>query len=283
MIPIIDTHQHLWDLTRLHLPWLDGGGPLAKSHTPEDYIHATEGLNVVKTIYMEVDVEESQRVAEAEYVLGLCADPNSIMAGAVIGGNPAEEGFAAYVDRFLGDPFLKGVRHVLHGGMAAGTCLQPVFLRNMDYLAQAGLRFDLCLRSEAVREAAQLAELCPSTHFILDHCGNADPKANDRSQWERDIAEVAKHPNVVCKISGVVAGARPNAWTPDDLAPIVLHCAEAFGPDRIMFGSDWPVCTLTATYRQWVDALQTIVAAWSESDQHKLFHDNAVRFYELEN
>jgi len=281
MIPMVDTHQHLWNLTQFHLPWLDGGGPLAQNHTPEDYRHETDGLNVVKTVYMEVDVEASQKAAEAEYVLGLCADPNNPMAGAVIGGSPAEAGFAEYMKRFAGNPFLKGVRQVLHGGMPPGTCLQPEFQRSMHLLAALGLRFDLCLRSENLLDAATLAYECPHTKFILDHCGNADPRAADRSQWEHDIAEVAKQPNVVCKISGIIAGAVPGTWTADDLAPIVRHCAAVFGPDRIMFGSDWPVCTLTATYRQWVEALQTITADWSETDQHKLFHANAVEFYKL--
>jgi L-fuconolactonase len=281
MIPIIDTHQHLWDLTQFHLPWLDGGGPLARSHTPEDYQRETAGLNVVKTVYMEVDVEASQKAAEAEYVLGLCAAPDNPMAGAVIGGNPAADGFADYLARFQDNPFLKGVRQVLHGGLPPGTCLQPEFVRGVQWLGAAGLRFDLCLRANALLEGAQLAQRCPDTRFILDHCGNTDPKATDRSQWEQDIAVVAEQPNVVCKISGIVAGANPSTWTAEDLAPIVRRCATVFGPDRIMFGSDWPVCTLTATYRQWVEALQTIVADWSEADHRKLFHDNAVRFYDI--
>ena len=281
MIPIVDTHQHLWDLSQFHLPWLDGGGPLAKRHNPDDYQRETAGLNVVQTVYMEVDVEAAQRVAEAEYVLGLCADPDNPMAGAVIGGNPMDAGFQEYVQRFAGNPALKGVRQVLHGGMPPGTCLQPEFRRNMDFLAAQGLRFDLCLRAGELLDGAKLAEACADTPFVLDHCGNADPKAADRSQWERDIADVAKRENVVCKISGIVAGARPGVWTADDLAPIILHCAAVFGPDRIMFASDWPVCTLTATYRQWVEALQSIVADWSETNRRKLFHDNAVNFYEL--
>jgi L-fuconolactonase len=281
MIPVVDTHQHLWDLTQFHLPWLDGGGPLAKSHTPEDYARETQGLPVVKTVYMEVDVEADQRPVEAEYVLRLCAAPANPMAGAVIGGNPLDPGFQDYLLQFAGNPYLKGVRQVLHGGLPPGTCLQPDFRRNMDLLATLGLRFDLCMRSGELLDGAKLASECPATAFILDHCGNADPKSSDLSQWKYDIAEVAKQDNVVCKISGIVAGARPGTWTPEDLAPIILHCAEVFGPDRILFGSDWPVCTLTATYRQWVEALQVVVANWNETDRRKLFHDNAVKFYQL--
>jgi len=117
--------------------------------------------------------------------------------------------------------------------------------------------------------------------FILDHCGNANVQSPDLSQWRRDIAAVAERPNVACKISGIVASAKPGAWTAGDLAPIVQHCAEVFGPDRLVFGGDWPVCTLAATLRQWVTALRQIVAAWSEERQRKLFHDNAIRVYGL--
>jgi L-fuconolactonase len=106
-------------------------------------------------------------------------------------------------------------------------------------------------------------------------------QATEREQWKRDIGEVAKRRNVVCKISGIVASANPERWTPEDLAPIILHCVEVFGRDRIIFASDWPVCTMAASLRQWVEALKTVVGDWSEGDRRRLFHDNAARFYVL--
>jgi L-fuconolactonase len=281
MIPIVDTHQHLWDLKRFRLPWLAGGGPLATDHRMSDYLKAAEGVNVVKTIYMEVDVTPEQHEAEADYVIDLCRRDDNPMVAAVIGGRPASDGFAAYLQRFRGSPYVKGVRQVLHGGSPKGACLEAGFVRGVRLLGEAGLRFDLCLRSEELRDGAKLADLCPNTRFILDHCGNANVQAKDRTAWQRDIAEVAKRKNVICKISGIVASAKPGAWTADDLAPIVRHCVESFGKERIVFGSDWPVCTLAATYRQWVEALQAIVASWSEADKKRLFHDNAVVFYDL--
>jgi predicted TIM-barrel fold metal-dependent hydrolase len=281
MIPIVDTHQHLWDLSRFRLPWLDGGGPLATDHLMRDYLKACDGLNVVRTVYMEVDVAPEQHVAEAEYVLDLCRRDDNPMVGAVIGGRPGTDGFQAYAARYRGNPSVKGVRQVLHGGTERGTCLQPDFVRDIRLLGEYGMRFDLCLRPEELLDGAKLIDLCPDTRFVLDHCGNASVQAKDRSQWQKDIAEVAKRTNVLCKISGIVASAKPGAWTADDLAPIVRHCAEVFGSDRLLFASDWPVCTLAATYRQWVEALQAIVQAWSETDRRNLFHDNAVRFYEL--
>jgi predicted TIM-barrel fold metal-dependent hydrolase len=110
----------------------------------------------------------------------------------------------------------------------------------------------------------------------------SDIKKKYLSQWKKDIAEVAKRKQVVCKVSGIVAGAEPDKWTPDDLAPAIKHTLEVFGPDRVMFGGDWPVCTLAATFKQWVEALRSLVAARPEAEQRKLFHDNAVRVYRLE-
>jgi predicted TIM-barrel fold metal-dependent hydrolase len=143
------------------------------------------------------------------------------------------------------------------------------------------MSFDICVRPEELLDAAKLIDACRETHFILDHCGNANVQTKDRSQWERDIAAVAQRKQVICKISGIVASAKPGVWTADDLAPIVNYSLDVFGPDRVMFGGDWPVCTLAATYKQWVEALKTIVHDRSEQDQRKLFHDNAVRFYGL--
>lgn len=281
MIPIVDTHQHLWDRSRLRVPWLDGGGKLASNHVMSDYLREADGLNIVRTIYMEVDVAEGEFEKEAEYALDLCRRDDNPMVGAVIGGRPASEGFAAYMRRYKDEPLVKGVRQVLHGGTPRGFCLQEPFVRSVRLLGEYGKRFDLCLRSDELLDGAKLADLCPGTQFVLDHCGNANVQSPDLSQWRHDIAEVAKRRNVVCKISGIVASAKPDAWTADDLAPIVLHCAEVFGRDRIVFASDWPVCTLTATLGRWVGALQAVVHDWPETDRRKLFHDNAVRFYAL--
>ena len=144
--PIIDTHQHLWDLTQFDIPWLKGDGPLSHNHTLADYEREAEGLNIVKTVYMEVDVAPADRVREAETVLALCHQPDTPLAGAVIGGNPLDKDFKAYVERFAGDKHFKGVRQVLHGGMERGTCLLPAFVNSMNVLGEHNLLYDLCMR-----------------------------------------------------------------------------------------------------------------------------------------
>jgi L-fuconolactonase len=137
------------------------------------------------------------------------------------------------------------------------------------------------MRPAELPDAATLIDACPGTAFVLDHCGNADVRAKDRTRWRADISRIAARKNVACKVSGIVASAKGAPWTADDLAPIVDHVLDAFGPDRVVFGGDWPVCTLAATYRQWVEALRSIVRARPAADQRKLFHDNALRIYRL--
>ncbi len=281
-LAIVDTHVHLWDLNRFRLPWIQKDSPLARSFVMKDYQTATMGLNVVKGVYMEVDVEVGQQRAEAEYVFDICKQNNTPLKAAVISGRPANDDFRKYLEGFKRNPFLKGVRQVLHGeGTPAGYCLAANFVRGVRVLGDMGLSFDLCVRSAELADAIKLIEACPNTRFILDHCGNMNVQSKDRTQWQRDMERMAREKNIVCKVSGVVASARPGKWTADDLAPIINHTLRAFGPERVMFGGDWPVCTTTATYRQWVEALKTIVRQRPLEQQRKLFHDNATRFYGL--
>jgi predicted TIM-barrel fold metal-dependent hydrolase len=205
------------------------------------------------------------------------------MVAAVVSGRPNSDGFAKYLDPFKNSACIKGVRQVLHGpSTPAGYCLDKKFVRGIRLLGERDLSFDLCVRPGELLDAAKLIDQCPGTRFILDHCGNGDVQVKDRSRWEKDMAAVAQRKNVVCKVSGIVVTAKPERWTAEELAPIVKHTLEVFGPDRVMFGGDWPVCTKTATFRQWFQALASIVAGHGAEEQRKLFHDNAVRVYRLE-
>jgi predicted TIM-barrel fold metal-dependent hydrolase len=285
-LPIVDTHQHLWDLSKLRLPWTNGNAVLGRDFVMADYLAATKGLNVVKTVYMEVDVDPADQVKEAGYVLDLCRRNDNPMVGAVISGRPASDGFAAYIAKYRENPFIKGVRQVLHvESTPAGYCLDRQFVRSVQLLGELGMSFDLCLRSGELLDGEKLVAQCPRTRFIVDHCGNMSVQETDakkRGVWLEGMKALAQHENVVCKISGIVVTARKD-WKPADLAPNVRDSLEAFGRDRTMFAGDWPVCTLTASYRQWALALREIVRemGMSLADQKKLFHDNAVRFYSL--
>ncbi len=280
-LPIVDPHVHLWDLSKFTLPWIAKDSPYNRSFVMKDYLDAIAGTGVVKGVYMEVDVEPKQQTEEANYVLDICRRNDTPLKAAVISGRPAADDFGKYLDQFKENKFLKGVRQVLHSpATPAGFGVQANFIRGVRLLGERGLCFDLCMRPADLADAIKLADACKGTRFVLDHCGNGDIYAKDRAQWQRDMTALAKLENVVCKISGIVVQAR-RGWRPDDLAPVINHSLNAFGPERVMFAGDWPVCTKESTYRQWVDALKTIVANRPLAHQRKLFHDNAVRFYGL--
>jgi len=288
-IPIIDTHQHLWDLSRFKLTWLSP--PLDRSFTTRDYIEATQGLNIVKAIYMEVGMPAEQRLQEAEYVIELCKDPNSRTRAAVIAGSPADDGFESYITRFKDSPYIKGVRGAFS---SAKQMSDERAIRNLRLLGDLGMRFDLNVPPQSLTEATQLVAQCPGTRFVLDHCGNVDPVAlfprdhaaprlaqHSPEQWKQDMDKLAAKPNIICKTSGLVDNVPGYPLTADDLAPMINHCLDAFGPDRVVFGSDWPVCLRGTTLRHWVELLREVTTGRTEQDRRKLFCENAAKFYDL--
>jgi L-fuconolactonase len=204
------------------------------------------------------------------------------MAAGVVSCRPGQQGFEAYVRKVHEMPHIRGFRQVLHGqGTPKGTCNQPEFVRDIQLLGKLGMSWDICMRPTELADAAKLVDACPETRFILDHCGNGPARNPEHTQWKHDIAEMAKRENVVCKISGVITSVQPE-WDPaKELEPIVLHCIESFGSGRAMFAGDWPVCTLRASFAEWVACLKTIVHGSSAADQRKLFHDNAAAFYRV--
>ncbi len=292
-LPIIDTHQHLWDLAKFKPPWLAGAPDvLAKSYVTKDYLAATQGLNVVKAVYMEVDVDPRQQVEEAEHVIRLSQSADHPTCGAVISGRPNSTGFRAYISKFKDNSLIKGVRQVLHVPTTPpGTCLQEQFVASMRLLGEYNKSYDLCMRPAELADGANLATLCPETQFIVDHCGNADPKAflaqpdgaalHTADKWRRGVALLARRDNVICKISGIIARAPQGEWQPEIFAPIVNTCLDEFGPDRVVFGGDWPVCLLGGSYARWVNSLKAVISNRPLADQKKLLHDNAERIYGL--
>ena len=289
-LSIVDTHQHLWNLRQFRLPWLRPGGELTRDYTLADYEQAARGLAITKAIYMEVAVAPEQKLAEAEHIVKICEDKSNPTCAAVIGGLILEDGFKDYILRFRGNPYIKGLRHGLNNPKQFAN---DRLIQNLQLLGMLNMSFDLLVPPGLIGEGAQLVEHCDGTRFILDHCGNADPLAfasnldwgrkpqHDADQWKRGIDQLTKHPNVICKISGIIARVPKGKATADVLSPIVMHCLNAFGPDRVVFGSDWPVCTRGAPLRAWMRLLHEIVRERSLEDNRKLFWSNAQRFYGL--
>jgi len=277
---IIDTHQHLWDLDRFRYSWLESVPALNRSFRMEDYLRATKDLNVVKSVHLEADVDEPLMLEETRHLLNLAEEADNPLAGIVACARPENENFHVHLKKILGDPLVKGIRRVLHT-QPDEVGRDPRFVENVASLADYGLSFDICVLERQLPVAINLVSHCPGVNFILDHCGVPQVKERALEPWRSDIARVAQFPNIVCKISGLVAYADPQKWTAEDLRPYIEHVIACFGWDRVMFGSDWPVCTLSASYRQWVAALCSIVQAEGKANQDKLFYENAVRVYHL--
>ena len=272
-------------------PWLRGA-PEKLRHTygVKQYREALRGFPV-RALYMEVDVASTDLDLEAASVRRICERSEGEILGAVLGGRPDSPEFGEWITRCERWTGVKGIRRVLHSGNAPrGLCLERPFVDGVRLLGKRGLTFDVCIRPGELGDAVRLAELCPETVLVLDHCGNGDAKAFQKKpmdppshrdvDWQRGIERLAARPNVICKISGVIESL-PKGWQTEDLAPVVNHCLDAFGPDRVVFGTNWPVCLVGGTARSWIEALEQLVAGRPESARKKLWADNARRVYRV--
>jgi predicted TIM-barrel fold metal-dependent hydrolase len=275
---LVDTHQHLWDLRQFPCSWCAGLPALNRSFLLEDYLAAAHDTGIVKTVFVECDVDEPHALGEARYVQSL-ADRQPLIAGIVAAARPERAGFEAQLEELLNLPKLRGIRRVLHV-MPDDTSQSAMFAGNVRRLAAHRLTFDLCVLARQLPLATALARQCPEVQFILDHCGVPDVKGRGLDPWRAHVRNLAALPNVACKVSGLVAYAAEN-WTVDDLRPWVEHVVECFGWDRLVWGGDWPVCTLAATLKQWVQATDALFASATPEQRAKVFRRNAERIYHL--
>lgn len=272
---ILDTHLHLVYQDRFSYPWLANAEPLNRQWTAESYFAEAEMLGIESAIHMEVDVAEPDIAGETAFVTQV--HPRVI--GAVASGRPEHEGFAEYLDLLVRNPKVRGVRRILHESPNE-LSQTSLFAENLRRLAPYHLSFDLCLRADQLPIGADLADKAPEVHFVLDHCGVPKVAAMELDPWRQYIRELASRPNVNAKISGIVAYAKPD-WTVDDLRPFAEHVIESFGWDRVVWGSDHPVCTLTANLTRWVEATHQILSGASDDEKAKLLHRNAERIYRV--
>ena len=273
--PIIDTHLHLIYQDRLRYPWITDVPKLQRDFPLQEYLKEAIELGIEAAIHMEVDVATEDQEAETALVTGL----GSPVTAAIASCRPESADFPASLDRIAGNPAVRGLRRILHTS-PDDLALAPIFAENLRRLSEHGLSFDLCVLGRQLPIAIRLARDCPDVRFVLDHCGVPDIAAQALDPWRDGITQLAALPNVACKISGVVAYAGAE-WTTADLRPYVEHCIEAFGWDRVVWGSDWPVCTLTADLTRWVRATHELTSGCTESERERLFSLNAQRIYRL--
>jgi predicted TIM-barrel fold metal-dependent hydrolase len=277
---IIDTHLHVIDKSVLGYPWLASVPALDRDFRYETYAAEARRVGISKALHMEVDVAEADIEAETAYVRQLSRRDNSLIAGAIASCRPEAEGFSEYLARNEIGGFVKGLRRVLHT-MPDNHSEDPLFRANLKRLSGTGLTFDLVVLPRQVAKAIELVDLAPDVQFILDHCGVPDIMGDAHAPWAGNITEIARRPNVAAKVSGIVAYADPENWIVDSLRPYVEHVIGAFGWDRVVWGSDWPVCTLGGGLSTWVAATHALIAGCSEAERAALLGANAKRIWRL--
>jgi predicted TIM-barrel fold metal-dependent hydrolase len=280
VLTITDTHQHLIYPERYDYAWTVGIAALeGRAFRQADYTGASRGCGIGASVFMEATGADPADHDEASFIGELAADRSTRIVGIVAACRPEHPGFAAFLDSLAGSPVV-GLRRVLHV-VDDEVSRDSLFRENVRRLAAPALTFDLCVLARQLPLAHELAAAAPQVSFVLDHCGVPDIAAGALEPWQDDIERLAELPNVACKISGVLSYCDPQRADLAAVAPYVEHCIAAFGWDRLVWGSDWPLVEINSSLGEWVSISRQIVAGADEADQRKLFSDNAARIYGL--
>lgn len=273
----IDSHQHFWRYNEQDYGWMQPGmGILKKDHLPDELLPLLRSAKVDGTMA----VQARQTLEETYWLLQL-ADQYSLILGVVGWVDLCSDQLRQQLERFSAHSKLRGVRHVIQDEPDDQFMLREDFIRGIGLLAEYGLTYDLLLFPRHLPIACELVAKFPDQPWVLDHIAKPAIKSGQHEPWATDIRRLATFPNVFCKVSGVVTEADPQAWQTTDFRPYLDVVFEAFGSKRIMFGSDWPVCTLAATYAEVVKVVSNYVQTFSENEQADIWGETAQRFYGL--
>ena len=276
---IVDSHVHLWDPLRFRMPWLDVLERLRQPFGAAEFVEHARGLAVEQVVYVQVDVTPGYGLLEAQWAVSQAP----LVAG-VVAWAPMEDGeiVRTFLDALVQlGPRIKGVRRLLQSEPSLDFLTAPELIAGLRLLPKYGLSFDICIRHHQLARTIDMVRACPETQFVLDHLGKPSVVDLVLEPWRQQISQLAEFPNVVCKISGLVTEADHVNWTLEDLKPFAAHVLSAFGENRVLFGGDWPVVTLAASYRRWVETLDQLTSTLSPIARQKLWADNARRIYRL--
>jgi L-fuconolactonase len=270
----LDSHQHFWRYTPGAYPWIKGDGPIGRDFLPADLAPLLTAAGIEGTIA----VQARQSLEESRWLLDLAED-SSLIKGVVGWVDLRSREVARQLEEFANHPKFVGVRHVVQDEPDNDFMLGEAFRRGIAELKPFGLTYDLLVYPRQLPAAIRLVQQFPHQPFVLDHI--AKPSIRDRclDPWREQIRALASLPNCSCKVSGMITEADWGSWKPADFTPYLETVAEAFGIDRLMYGSDWPVCLLAGEYAKVYALAAQFAGQFSEADQAKFFGGNAAKFY----
>ena len=275
---IVDSHQHFWQVGRFDYPWMTPEvDVLCHDYTPP----AFEPILLRNHVSQTIVVQASNSLEETRWLLDL-ADENPFIAGVVGWVDLQSEEVGIELVEFAAHPKFKGVRHLVESEPADDWLMQQNVINGMRHLSSHGLSYDLLVHTRHLKHAKTVVDECPGLLFAIDHLAKPPIARGEIDEWARALKPFASAPNVFCKLSGLVTEASWTNWRVEDFIPYVDKMLEYFGPQRMMFGSDWPVCLLAASYEQVLELFNTLLAELSEEDRGMIFSQNASRFYRIE-
>jgi L-fuconolactonase len=279
---IVDAHHHLWQPARGDYGWLDARAnpalaPIDRDFLVEDY----RALAKANGISGSVLVQAAQTVAETRWLLAQAHASGGLIKGVVGWIDMLAADAPDVLLDLTRDPLLRSIRPMLQDIPDVNWVLQPRLDRAFRALIESDLAFDVLIRPPHLKAALALMLRYPDLRAIVDHCAKPDITSGMWQPWADDILRIARETQAYCKLSGLVTEARPG-WKSIDLRPYIEHVVEAFGPERICWGSDWPVMLLNADYAGWLTAARDLIATLSKDEQAKIFGLNAIRFYRLD-
>ncbi len=274
---IIDSHQHFWNYDEPQYPWIPKGSPLHRDWLPLDWQQAAEKVGV----HGSVAVQARQTIEETRWLLAL-AEKFLSVRGVVGWLDLRSPEIEAQLTEFSQHPKFVGVRHVVQDEPDDNFMLRSDFVNGIARLKQFGLTYDILIFPKQLPAAIELVRRFPSQPFVLDHIAKPSIKDGVLSPWREQIRELAKAPNLFCKVSGLVTEAKFRAWANEDFRPYLDVVFDAFGEARLMFGSDWPVCLLSASYEEVFRIIDNYLQKFSGEARSKIFEENAAKFYGLE-
>jgi predicted TIM-barrel fold metal-dependent hydrolase len=280
MIKLLDTHQHLIYRDAATYSWCKDIPPLAEENfTVRDYINLTEGLGIGGTLFMETGVDDSDYQNEAEHVHTLSKNSNNGIKGLIVSVRPEENTFDSWFEKTI-EMGVSGYRRILHV-MPNETSLGQTFIKNVNKIGKVGRSFDICYLPTQLSVAYDFAKSCDETNLVLNHCGVPSIAADEIEQWSKDIKRLSELSNVTCKLSGLMAYCAPGKSSQETIQPYVDHVLECFGPNRMVWGSDWPVVNLGKGIQEWIAVTRNILSKLSEDEAAAIANVNAQKIYKV--
>ena len=278
---LFDTHVHLIYPDKLGYPWISEVPALNKPYKYEEYEITANRLGIDACFHMEVDVKEEDIKNETTMLESLSNQLGSKIKGIISACRPEQKGFNSFLNGASQKNLIKGFRRVLHV-VSDDVSQSSLFRENINLLGNHDFTFDICARADQLPIVEELIDDCPNVKFILDHCGVPDIKSEIFSSWAAAMKSISKRPNVVVKISGVIAYGDADSWKLSDIKPYFDHTVDVFGTDRIIWGSDSPVCQIGGGLPTWVGLTHTLTAQWSKSERQSFYSDNAYKLWKIE-